>query len=115
MTTLTDPDNAEIVLARNSEKDIKMRGLEVFIDGEFAYDLMFNKSFAVELAPGRHTVKVSNHLFKKSMELDLKPGETINLQAGNNFGLIGGLMVSVLGMGPYKVFLKEDSAERRTA
>jgi hypothetical protein len=31
----------------------------------------------------------------------------VELLAGNQFTLIGGLMVSVLGMGPYRVFLNE--------
>jgi hypothetical protein len=105
----TENKTAEVVIARNSDKDIKFRGLEVFVDGQFARDLSFNDSFSVDLPEGAHTILVSNHLYKKSVQLDLKQGDRVELVAGNNFTLIGGLMVSVFGIGPYRVFLQRES------
>jgi hypothetical protein len=108
-TMIDDSQTAEIVITRDAENDIKMRGLEIFVDGEYAYDLMYNSSFDLKLTPGAHKIKVSNHLYTKTLALDLKAGDKINLLAGNNFGILGGIMVSVLGMGPYKVFLRPDT------
>jgi len=102
-----DLETAELLIVRDAENDIKMRGLEIFVDGEYVYDIEFNRSFKTRLPIGSHTIKVSNHLYKKSIVIDLKPGDNIQLQVGNAFGLIGGLMVSVLGMGPYRVFINE--------
>ncbi len=100
-------DVAEIVIRRDSERDIKFRGLEVFLDGTFIVDLFFNTTYRINVLPGEHTVKVSNHLYKKSVKVNVQNGETVNLLAGNNFTLLGGLMVSALGIGPYRVFLSE--------
>jgi len=102
-------ESAEVTIVRDAENDIKMRGLEVYVDGTYADDLKFNSSYSFSLPAGDHTVMVSNHLYKKSLQISLKPGEKLALLAGNSFTLIGGLMVSVLGMGPYKVFLRQDT------
>jgi hypothetical protein len=107
VSQIADAGSAEIVISRDDERDIKMRGLEIYIDDLFVYDLGYERTYRAKLKPGAHTVKVSNHLYKKKIDLDLKPGDTVNLNAGNRFTLLGGLMVAILGMGPYKVFLEE--------
>ena len=102
----TDSKGAEIVIHRDSDRDIKMRGLEIYIDNEFRHDLAFSKTYSEKVLPGIHQVKISNHLYRKVLDLDLLPGETVHLTAGNSFTLIGGLMLSSIGIGPYKVFLQ---------
>jgi hypothetical protein len=97
--------SGELAIVRNADNDIKMRGLQIFLDGQYVDDLSFNSEFTSQVSPGSHTVMVSNHLYKKSLTFNLAEGERVELSAGNRFTLIGGLMVSVLGMGPYRVFL----------
>lgn len=96
---------ATIIIRRDSEKDIKMRGLEIFLDGEFVVDLPFSKSHSVEVEVGEHTIKASNRLYNRTLDLDLSPGQTAILQVGNVMGGAGGLMMAAVGIGPYKVFL----------
>jgi hypothetical protein len=103
----TTPIPAEVAIVRNAENDIKMRGLEIYLDGEYVDDLSFNSQFTSQVTPGSHTVTVSNHLYKKTLTVDVAPGERVELQAGNKFTLLGGLMVAVLGIGPYRVFLTQ--------
>ena len=98
---------AELTVSRTSDADIKFRGLEVYVDGEFAHDIAYPTTWSTSLTPGKHTIKVSNHLYKKSIEINARPGQKINVEAGNRFTPVGGIMVAVLGMGPYRVFLSE--------
>lgn len=105
----TAADFAELIVSRNADYDIKMRGLEIFVDGKFAHDLSYPKSWSTQLSPGQHTIEVSNHLYKKSIDVQAIAGQKIELLAGNRFTPVGGIMVTVLGMGPYRVFLTEQS------
>ena len=91
-----------------------MRGLEVYVDGEFAHDLAYPKTWVTKIKPGKHTVKVSNHLYKESIEIDAVAGQRVELLAGNRFTVAGGIMVAVLGMGPYRVFLSQVPANTRS-
>jgi len=104
-------DTASLVIARDSDDDIKMRSLEVYVDDQFTVDLHYPKDFHIDLSPGEHAVRVTNRLYTRKLAVSVKAGETVHLQAGNHFSGLGGLMTSVLGMGPYKVFLKEVGRE----
>lgn len=98
---------AHIIIDRTSDKDIKMRELDAFIDEVFVDKLMFNSSFADDVPPGEHTIKVTNHLHTRKLHVNLKAGQTLHLMAGNYFDALGGVMMPSLGFGPYKVFLRE--------
>jgi len=102
-------EEAQIVINRDADNDIKMRGLEVFIDDEFTKDLSFGNGLSQNVCAGEHTIKVTNHLYTRRLRLTLNPGETSNVQIGNYFDGLGGLMMSVIGFGHYKVFVKEVS------
>ncbi len=77
----------------------------------FAQDISYEQSYSVEVSAGSHTVKVSNRLYSKTLEFNLGAGETVEFLAGNSFTLVGGLMISVLGVGPYKVFLQRSVSQ----
>jgi len=95
-----------MVVRRDSPKDIKMRGLEVYVDGEFAVDLQYGKEQEFTLPEGEHEVKVTNSLYTKRMTVDLRSNEKVELQTGNVATGLSGLMLVTFGIGPYKVFLK---------
>ena len=55
-----------------------------------------------QVAPGRHVVKASNTLFRRTREVDLAPGETaeflgINRPGGGAMGM--SILMAVLGVG----------------
>lgn len=83
-----------------------MRGLEIYVDDQFVFDLQYSKTFTLHVEPGEHTVKVTNRLYTKKMDLVLSAGETIRLDVGNVVRGLGVLMMSSLGVGPYKVFMR---------
>ena len=98
--------SATLVVRRDADRDIKMRGLEVFVDGELVSDLHFGQEKQMTLPEGEHEVKVTNSLYSKKLTVDLRPNETVELQAGNIATGLGAMMMVTLGIGPYKVFLK---------
>ncbi|MDR3691740.1 MAG: hypothetical protein P4L46_20340 [Fimbriimonas sp.] len=101
--TMTD---SRLVIRRDADNDIKMRGLEVFLDDEFVKDLSFGSEQSLDVSPGNHTLKVTNHLYTRRLEVEAKPGETLDIQVGNYFDGLGGIMMAVFGFGHYKVFMK---------
>lgn len=98
---------AQIVISRNADNDIKMRSLELFVDDVFADSLPFDSTYSSEINPGDHTIKVTNRLYTRRLKVSAKPGETLNLQIGNYFDGLGGIMMSVIGFGHYKCFVKQ--------
>ena len=70
----------------------------LWIDGEkLDRPLKYGKTFEREIAPGHHTVKASNTLFRTTVEFNAAPGETVRYRCEN--GLTGGGMIMVLMMG----------------
>jgi len=100
-------EQAHIIIDRNAENDIKMRGLDAFIDDVFVDNLPYNSSFTDDLNPGEHTIRVTNHLYSRSLHVNIQAGQTLHLQVGNYFDLVGGIIMPSIGFGPYKVFVKE--------
>ena len=98
--------SAKISVSRTSPKDIKIRGLEVLLDNKTIKDLQFGETFEHEVTPGKHTLKVNNTLYNKSVDFDVQAGQTAKFNAGNYVSGLGGVAFVVVGMGPYKVFLE---------
>ena len=100
------PETATIEVRRTSDRDIKMRLLMVVLDGKEMASLKFGESWSTRIAPGPHTLRITNHLFSLEAALDLAEGEIAAFQAGNVVGLIGLVFLSLFGVGPYKVFMR---------
>ncbi len=98
--------SASVLVRRDSPNDIKMRGLELFVDGELVADRQYGREKELTLPEGEHEVKVTNSLYTKKLTVDLQPNQKIELQAGNVATGLSGLMLVTFGIGPYKVFLK---------
>lgn len=97
--------SAKITIARKAERDIKMRGLEIFLDGNFVKDLQFGGEIELPVEPGEHQLKISNNLYSKENKFTVGTGETVRFAVGNYFTRFGAAATFVLGIGPYKVFL----------
>lgn len=95
---------------RRAEKDMKIRGIDIYIDGEWVANLEFGHSFWKALAPGPHTIKVSNTVYSKSDAFELHHGEVQHYSAGNIVSGLTGFMVFSFGVGPYRVYLERADA-----
>jgi hypothetical protein len=98
-------ESGSLVVSRDADNDIKMRGLDVFVDGTHVANLAYGKETSLSLDIGEHTLKVSNSLYSKSDSFEIGSGETVRYQAANVGTALGKLLVA-LGSGLYKVSLK---------
>ncbi|RYG49504.1 hypothetical protein EON79_01060 [bacterium] len=99
-------ENATVRITRKSSRDIGFRSLELFIDEEYVTDIPFEGVHTVELPAGPHTFKASNRLYKRSLDLTLRAGETVEISVGNILQGAMTILTSVFGTGPYKVFIE---------
>lgn len=97
---------SSVTVSRTSDEDFKQRQLVIWIDGERLGDLMFGNSFSRDVAPGRHTLRVSNTLVWKTVTFDAKPGEQVRFEAINRPGRLTYPMLVMIGVGPLYVTLR---------
>jgi hypothetical protein len=69
-------------------------------------DLMFGDAFSRDIAPGSHTLRVSNTLVWKTVTFDVKPGEQVRFEAVNRAGRLTYPMLVILGAGPLYVTIR---------
>ncbi|RYG37454.1 hypothetical protein EON81_06685 [bacterium] len=99
-------DTATVRVSRTSSRDIGIRSLELFVDDEYIADIPFEGTHTLELKPGTHTLKASNRLYKRTLDLNLRAGETVDVSVGNILQGAMTILTSVFGTGPYKVFIE---------
>jgi hypothetical protein len=99
-------EHATLIVSRTSEDDIKIRGIEILVDGEFVGDLRFGDSLQIEIPPGHHKIKATNRLKSKTLEFGVIPGETIRFEAVGI--MLGGAwwVIHMMGTVAYRVTLK---------
>ena len=97
---------SSVTVTRTSNDDFKQRQLVIWIDGEKLGDLMFGEALSREVAPGRHTLRVSNTLVWKTVTFDVKPSEQVRFEVINRPGKLTYPMMVILGAGPLYVTIK---------
>ena len=97
---------SSVTVSRTSEEDFKQRQLVIWIDAEKIGDLMFGEAFSRDVAPGRHTLRVSNTLVWKTVTFDVKPGEQVRFEVVNRPGRLTYPMLVLLGVGPLYVTVR---------
>ena len=97
---------SSVTVSRTSAEDFKQRQLVIWLDGEKMGDLMFGDAFSRDIAPGSHTLRVSNTLVWKTVTFDVKPGEQVRFEAVNRAGRLTYPMLVILGAGPLYVTIR---------
>jgi hypothetical protein len=97
-----DHEPATIVLSRTSPDDVGVREIYVSIDGQDVGVLRNGDVITRQVAPGRHVIKASNTLFRRTRECELAPGERaeflgVNKPGGGAMGM--SILMAVLGVG----------------
>ena len=97
---------SQIVVSRNSNRDIKMRNVELLLDGEFVTDLPFGAREELEIEPGSHKLTATNRAFTQSTDFDIEEGQNLSFRivAVPLRGLWS--IVSMLGTVPSKVVIE---------
>jgi hypothetical protein len=91
---------ASVTTTRTSPADLKTRQLIVWLDGVRVATLLWGDSVTCDLEPGPHRLRVSNTLFRKTIDFTVRPGEQVFFEAINRLGPGSVLMTMILGAGP---------------
>ena len=103
---LTENLPASVTTTRTSTADLKTRQLIVWIDGRRVATLLWGDSVTCELEPGPHRLRVSNTLFRKTVDFSVSPGEQVFFEAINHFGPGSVLLTMLFGAGPLYLTVK---------
>jgi hypothetical protein len=95
---------SQAIVSRTSTKDIKMRDLYVQVDDLPEETLLFGDTLDIDLTPGDHHIKVTNRVYSKTVNFNLKEGESVRFTGAcvSSRSIISVLMMMV-GTVPYKV------------
>jgi len=103
---ITERLPASVTTTRTSQADLQTRQLIVWVDGKRVATLLWGDSVTCELEPGPHRLRVSNTLFRKTVDFTVSPGEQIFFEAINHLGPGSVLVTMLFGAGPLYVTLK---------
>ena len=102
-------DPGQIVVSRNDDRGIKIRGLEILIDGEFVSNLTFGQSYGAAIPAGSHKLTATNRLFSRHIDFDIAPGQELRFTA-TCVPLHGiWILVALMGTVAYRVSLRQES------
>jgi len=101
-----DMQPASVTISRTDTSDFQQRQLVITLDGERLGDLLFGESMSRDVAPGHHTLRVSNTLVWKTVKFEVKPGEQVRFEAINRAGRLTYPMLVIFGAGPLYVTVK---------
>ncbi len=104
------PVNAQLTVARSLRNDVRQRQVYVELDGKRIATLLVDEEVVMEIAPGKHTVRLDNTLVKKTMAFEAAPGQVIEYRFANTAGRFAIPFLALMGVAP--LFL---SVERVTA
>ena len=99
-------DPSSVTITRTHQSDFGQRQLIITLDGERLGDLMFGDAMRRDVAPGSHTLRVSNTLVWKTVTFDVKPGEQVRFEAINRVGKLTYPMLVIFGAGPLYVTIQ---------
>lgn len=99
---------AQLRVTHRDEGGYMARGIKLRLDGEDLTLLKSGKAIVVEVEPGRHSLRIDNTFYPKTVEFDVRAGEQVHYRIWNKRGF-GSWMVEVLGAGP--MYLHVERAE----
>jgi hypothetical protein len=99
-------EEATITLRRTAPDDVQQRGIIVKVDGNRVAELKYGEGISISVASGRHTLSVDNTWNRKTIEIDLAPGETRKFLTKSRTGRFTWFLVSFLGSGPLYVSIE---------
>ena len=97
---------ATLVVRRDSDEDIKMRNLEVHIDGKWCADVDYGRAFETEIEPGEHTVMVTNKMKRAEATFVAREGETVVFQGVNVLSKGLSALIGAFGVVAYHPVLR---------
>ena len=96
-----------VTIKRTSPQDLKMRDLYVRVDDLPEDTMLYGDSLEIPLTPGDHQIKITNRLYTKSADFQVKAGESVRFSVANveSKGILNFVM-TMTGSFSYKVRLE---------
>jgi len=104
----TTPETA-IHVTRNSPNDFQDRQIYLWIDEEPLGKIRYGDAVIRPIQPGRHTVRVFNTIFTRSLIVDAAPGEQVRVQCGTGMPKAGWLLMIFLHVTYLRVWVTRES------
>ena len=102
---------AVVTVRRKSKKDVGYRDIYVDLDGEQIAILHAGEEVSREVKPGHHRLKAHNTLFRKTLDMNLAPGEHATFTVINRAGFgTYSVLAFFLGGGPLYLTLERDTS-----
>ena len=84
---------ARLVVTRDAPDDVGDRQILLSVDSEHWTTLLFGQSASREIPPGSHRLKADNTLFRKTVPLEVRPGEEVRFVVANRKGPGSGIFL----------------------
>lgn len=98
---------SRIRVSRTDESDLKLRTIEVLLDGKLIADLYFGNEVEVEVEPGFHELSASNKLKTATLGFEIRADETLRFQTkAAVMGCLLGAVTAAFGTMAFKVELR---------
>ena len=101
-----EPKPAQITIRRDSPDDIQVRQVIVELDGQNVAELMYGGSATFPVSTGHHRLRVDNTWNRKTLEIDIAPGDHLHFLTVNRPGRFTWFLVGTLGVGPMYVSIE---------
>jgi len=102
---------ATITVRRKSKEDVGYRDIYVTLDDEQIAILHAGDEVTRDVKPGHHRLKVHNTLFRKTVDLDLGPGEHATFSVINKAGFgTYSVLAFFLGGGPLYLTVERETS-----
>jgi hypothetical protein len=101
-----------ITLSRCSPHDFQDRQIYLWIDDEPLGKIRYGDVVSRDVAPGRHSIRVFNTLFTRTLVVDAAPGEHVRVQCGTGMPAAGWLMMIFLHVTYLRVWVTRDTTVR---
>jgi hypothetical protein len=100
-----------VTLSRLHKDDCQQRQVFARVDGGESIPLVFGESVKIEVAPGRHLLRVHNTLFWKKLEFAIEPGEHLEFVIINGARFWTAGMAGLLGWAPLFLTVRKVSLQ----
>jgi hypothetical protein len=102
---------ATVTVRRQSKEDVGYRDIYIDLDGERIAILHAGDEVTREVTPGHHRLKAHNTLFRKTLDMNLSPGEHATFTVINKAGFLTySVLAFFLGGGPLYLTLERETS-----
>lgn len=102
---------ARLTVRRTASDDVQDRQVYLSLDGEDWATLLYGREVTREVTPGPHVLKANNTLVRKTMALEIAPGEHVRIQCINRAHWTAMAFMAFLGAAVLTVKLVREPAD----